>query len=117
MSRQQPDLILDKNKIARQGLIIRHLVLPGQVNDSIKILNWIKKNIPNSCVLSLMSQFYPCFNTPVEFRRKITPSEYEEVVTIAQQLEFEQIYIQPELCLDDTHLIPDFKLKNPFRWE
>lgn len=117
MSRQQPDLILDKNKSAQRGLIIRHLVLPGQGNDSIKILNWIKKNIPNSYGLSLMSQFYPCFKTPVEFRRKISPAEYEEVVKIAQKLEFEQIFIQPELFLDDRHVIPDFKLENPFRWE
>ncbi len=117
MSRQQPDLILDKNKAAHQGLIIRHLILPGQVNDSIKILNWIKENISNSFGLSLMSQFYPCFKTPLEFRKKISPHEYKQVLDTAQKLEFKQMYIQPDLFSDDRHLIPDFKLKNPFRWE
>jgi putative pyruvate formate lyase activating enzyme len=117
MSRQQPELILDRNKTVQQGLIIRHLVLPGQINDSKNILNWIKKNISNSFGLSLMSQFYPCFRTPLEFRRKISSYEYEQVLETAQKLAFKQMYIQPALFPDDRHLIPDFKQKNPFGWE
>ncbi|MCD6516976.1 MAG: hypothetical protein J7L72_06115 [Candidatus Aminicenantes bacterium] len=117
MSRQQPELVLDRGKTAQRGLIIRHLILPGQVNDSIKILNWIKENISNSFGLSLMSQFYPCFKTPLEFQKKISPYEYKQVLETAQMLEFKEMYIQPDLFSDNRHLIPDFKLKNPFRWE
>ena len=117
MSSQQSNLVIDKNKTARQGLIVRHLVLPGQVNDSLHILNWIKKITPRSSALSLMSQFDPCFKTPPEFQRRITHTEYKRVLDAAEKLKFEQIYIQPELFSDDRHLIPDFKLKNPFKWE
>jgi len=117
MSRQQPDLVFNQQNIAQKGLIIRHLVLPGHVNDSINILYWIKNNITNSFGLSLMSQFYPCFKTPPEFQRKITAEEYKKVLDTAQELEFEQIYIQHELFSEESHLIPDFGLENPFRWE
>ncbi len=42
---QQPDLVLDDGGIARRGLIIRHLVLPGQAEDSIRILDWIAESL------------------------------------------------------------------------
>jgi putative pyruvate formate lyase activating enzyme len=117
MSSQQPNLVINKHNIAKKGLIIRHLVLPGQVKETLHILNWIKKNISNSFGLSLMSQFYPCFKTPPEFQRKITKEEYKRVLCAAEKLGFEQIFIQPELFSGDRHLIPDFKLNNPFTWK
>ncbi len=117
MSTQQPELILNQNSIAQKGLIIRHLVIPGKVQDTINILKWIKQNISNSFGLSLMSQFYPCFKTPPEFQKKVTPNEYEKAVNAAQKLGFECLYVQPELFSDNDHLIPDFKQKSPFTWE
>jgi putative pyruvate formate lyase activating enzyme len=117
MSSQQSNLVFDKHQIAKYGLIIRHLVLPGQTNDTINILKWIKKNISGSIGLSLMSQFYPCYKTPPEFQRKITHEEYQRVLHAAHDLGFEQIFIQPELFSDDSHLIPDFKRENPFKWD
>jgi len=117
MASQQPHLVFNKNETAQKGLIIRHLVLPGQVSDTLNILNWIKKNIPLSIGLSLMSQFYPCFKTPPDFQRKITQKEYKIVLQRAQELDFRYIYSQPELFSDDSHLIPDFKQENPFKWK
>jgi len=117
MSRQQYNLILDKHGVAQKGLVIRHLVLPGQTADTKNILKWIKKNISNSYGLSLMGQFYPCYKTPPEFQRKITRQEYKKVLHTAQKIGFTQIYFQPELFSDESHLIPDFKQDNPFKWE
>ncbi|MFW6124181.1 MAG: radical SAM protein [Acidobacteriota bacterium] len=117
MSDQQPNLIFNDHEIIQQGLIIRHLILPGQVNDTLHILKWIKENISNSFGISLMSQFHPCFKTPPEFQRKITQEEYKKIIRTANNFGFEQIYTQPELFSDDGHLIPDFKLKNPFQCE
>lgn len=117
MADQQPHLKLEENETAQKGLIIRHLVLPGQVSNTLNILNWIKENIPLSIGLSLMSQFYPCFKTPPEFQRKITKKEYEKVLRIAQELGFKYIYAQPELFSDNRHLIPDFNHQNPFERE
>lgn len=114
---QQPDLILDEQEIARSGLIIRHLVLPGHTADSIKVLEWIATNLSTSVGLSLMSQYHPCFKAPAELRREITAEEYRQVMNRALELGFEHLFLQPEPFEDDEHLVPDFRRKNPFRWK
>ncbi len=114
---QQPELILDEEEIARQGLIIRHLVLPGQTEDSLTLLEWIKQNLSPSICLSLMSQYYPCFKAPEEIRRPLTRDEYELVIKKAEDLGFESLFIQPISFGPDDHLVPDFNLPDPFRWE
>ncbi|MBC7360978.1 MAG: radical SAM protein [Candidatus Aminicenantes bacterium] len=114
---QQPDLVLDENEIAHKGLIIRHLVLPGSPEDSIKVLEWIAENLSTSVGLSLMSQYHPCFKAPVELQREITREEYRKVMNRALELGFENLFLQPEPFLTEEHLIPDFRRKNPFRWK
>ncbi|MBC7364268.1 MAG: radical SAM protein [Candidatus Aminicenantes bacterium] len=114
---QQPDLILDDQEIARAGLIIRHLVLPGQTDDSIRVLEWIANNLSTSVGLSLMSQYHPCFKAPTELRREITAEEYRQVMNRALELGFEHLFLQPEPFEEDEHLVPDFRRKNPFRWK
>ncbi|MBD3414187.1 MAG: radical SAM protein [Candidatus Aminicenantes bacterium] len=117
MSIQQPDLILDESGIAQKGLIVRHLLIPGEVDDSLRLLDWVKENLPNTIGISLMSQFYPCFKTPPEYRKKITADEYEKAVRAAKQSGFRHLFVQPELFSDLKHLIPDFSQKNPFQWD
>jgi len=114
---QQPDLILDENEVARQGLIIRHLVLPGSVDDSIEVLEWIARNLSTSVGLSLMSQYHPCFKAPPELQRELMGGEYRKVMNRAQELGFENLFLQPEPFLTEEHLVPDFRRKNPFHWK
>jgi len=114
---QQPDLLIDDRQIARQGLIIRHLVLPGSAQDSIKILEWIANNLSPSVGLSLMSQYHPCYQAPAEIQREITRSEYQIVMNRALELGFDNLFFQPEPFQEDEHLIPDFRRQNPFRWK
>jgi len=114
---QQPDLILDGNQVARAGLIIRHLVLPGCSDDSIEVLEWIGRNLSKSVGLSLMSQYHPCFRAPAEIQREITSEEYRKVMSRALALGLEDLFLQPEPFLTDEHLVPDFRRKNPFPWK
>ncbi|MGB9835184.1 MAG: radical SAM protein [Candidatus Saccharicenans sp.] len=114
---QQPDLILDERDIAQKGLIIRHLVLPGHTDDSIRVLEWIAENLSTSVGLSLMSQYHPCYKAPAELRREITAEEYRTVMKRAIELGFENLFLQPEPFETDEHLVPDFRRKNPFRWK
>jgi putative pyruvate formate lyase activating enzyme len=117
MYSQQPELVLSDEEIAQKGLIIRHLVLPGQVEDSLAILEWVQKNLSTSVCLSLMSQYHPCFRAPEEIQRALTPREYKQIIERALELGFENLFIQPEPFKADEHLIPDFNLKDPFRWK
>jgi len=114
---QQPDLILDGDGIARQGLIIRHLILPGHADDSLAVLDWIAQKLPTTTALSLMSQYRPCHLAPEDIRRPLSAEEYRLVVAGARRLGFENLFIQPESFRPDEHLLPDFDLPDPFRWK
>lgn len=117
MHRQQPELIISEKEIARRGLIIRHLVLPGQTDDSLAILSWIARNLSSSVCLSLMSQYRPCFKAPREIQRSLFPGEYQRVVAKAEEFGFEMMFIQPEPFAPTEHLVPDFNLEQPFKWK
>ena len=117
MNRQQPELILNQDDIASQGLILRHLVLPGQSQDSLKVLEWAAENLSPTIGLSLMSQYYPCFQAPANMQRSISSKEYHRVLDFAQILEIENLFIQPEPFSEGENLIPDFTREEPFKWK
>jgi putative pyruvate formate lyase activating enzyme len=114
MYRQVGDLELDDEGNAKEGLIIRHLILPGCKEESCAILEWIAANISTRVCLSLMSQFHPCKNVPDEINRGILQEEYNYVLAKAEELGFENVYIQPYTFSSKEHLIPDFDRDNPF---
>lgn len=114
MSCQQLGLLLDRRGIARQGIIIRHLVLPGQVSESLALLKWLARELSTAVSLSLMSQYHPCFRAPQELQRPLRPEEYQEVVAKAEELGFENIFVQPDVFGPEEHLVPDFNRVDPF---
>lgn len=109
MKRQCPENIFDEKGIMRKGLIVRHLVLPKNTNQTIKILDFIKENLGTDTAISLMAQYTPfgeVENFP-ELQRRITSREYEKVLSYAENLGFETIYTQsPEAATED--FIPKF---------
>ncbi len=116
MHRQQPEFIVDRKWIARKGLILRHLLLPGHEEDSLRLISWIGENLDSSICLSLMSQYRPCFKAPQEIQRKVDPLKYRKVVEKALSLNLATLFIQPEPFIEEEHLIPDFSLEDPFQW-
>jgi putative pyruvate formate lyase activating enzyme len=113
---QRPVVLLDNLDIAREGLIIRHLLLPGQTEDSLAILEWLARELSTVVSLSLMSQFRPCFRTPPELNRQLYKQEYQRVLARAEDLGFENVFIQPATFPSGEHLVPDFDLEAPFNW-
>jgi putative pyruvate formate lyase activating enzyme len=116
MSCQQPALVIDEQGIARRGLIVRHLLLPGQSEDSLAVLDWLAAVFGSHIAVSLMSQYRPCYQAPEELRRPLSPEEYGRVLARAKELEFERMFVQPETFGPEDHLFPDFDLAEPFRW-
>jgi putative pyruvate formate lyase activating enzyme len=115
---QQPDLELDDRDAARRGLIIRHLVLPGQAEDSRAVLEWIAASLtPAAVPISLMSQYHPCHQAPLELQRGLPAEEYRSVLERARELGFETLFLQPEVFAPGDHLIPDFRRVRPFLWK
>ena len=65
-----------KDNLLRQGLIIRHLVLPNEIDNSLKVIDHIAENFPDR-IVSVMSQFTPTAKSSI--KRKLTPLEYKIV--------------------------------------
>jgi putative pyruvate formate lyase activating enzyme len=116
MYAQVGDLVLDEEGNAQRGIIIRHLVLPGYVDESCAILEWIAGNLSTRVCVSIMSQFSPCTTVPDEINRRITRQEYETVLRRAKALGFENLYLQPFTFQPGDHLLPDFDRDDPFSW-
>lgn len=116
MVRQVGNVLETENGIARQGIIIRHLVLPGSITNSMRVLDLIKEHLSTSVPVSIMAQYepIPLVTTHPLLQRKITNLEYETVVNYAVDLGFEYIFIQDSN--DERTLIPDFERNDPFAW-
>ncbi len=102
-----------ENEVAKRGIIIRHLVLPGRLANSREVFRLIKKEISTSVAISLMSQYTPTVKVRSHplLNRRITASEYQQVLDYALDLGFENLFIQ-EVSEDD--LMPDFNSDKPF---
>jgi putative pyruvate formate lyase activating enzyme len=88
MLEQVGHLEIDENGLAKKGLLIRHLVLPGEVENSKKVLDFIAHDISCDTYISLMSQYHKAYRA-AEFEnlnRKLKHSEYEQVLEHADKL-------------------------------
>ena len=87
MHRNVGDLIVDQDNIAQRGLIVRHLVLPGNISGSLRIIDFIVENLSKNAYVNIMDQYRPCHEAYMykELSRSITAKEYQEVVDYALQ--------------------------------
>lgn len=110
-------LWLDDDGDAVRGLIIRHLVLPGYVENSKAVLRWIASELSPSVHISLMAQYYPTpevRNHP-SLGRTLHPDEYAEVVEEFERLGFYRGWVQE--LESERHYRPDFDQDHPFEME
>ena len=107
-------LSLDENGRAERGLLIRHLVLPGHVEESKKVLRTIAEELSPGVHLSLMSQYHPTSNVLNHpfLNRSLYKEEYDEVVTEMERLGFRNGWIQD--MDSNLNYRPDFRKENPF---
>ena len=98
---------LDENGIIKKGLIIRHLVLPNNIENSKKVLKWIKENIDNKVYVSIMAQYFPTYKakTSNTLNRKLNFEEWQEIQNYIEELGFENGYIQ-ELGENEEEYVP-----------
>ncbi len=110
MHRQQPKTIIE-NGIIQKGLIIRHLILPANVEESKNILLWIKENLPSDTFVSLMNQYTPYgkIDGIKELNRRLTTAEYNKVVDFFLEIGLENGFVQ-EKSSAKTDFIPDFDM-------
>ena len=111
MHRQQSENIFNDEGILEKGLIIRHLCLPSNVEESKNILLWIKNNLPEDTLISLMSQYTPFgrANQYKEINRRLMTSEYQKVVDYFFSIGLKNGFMQ-EKSSAKTEYIPKFDL-------
>jgi putative pyruvate formate lyase activating enzyme len=113
MVRQVGDDLELENEVAKRGIIVRHLVLPGKIENSKEVLRLIKKEVSTSVPISLMSQYTPVAKVKHHplLGRRISKDEYKQVLDFALKLGFKNLFIQE---VNDYMLTPDFERENPF---
>ncbi len=79
-----------EGELLKEGLVIRHLVLPGHADESMKALSWVEENIPQA-IISLMFQYQPYFKAGLypEINRRVNDVEYRQVRDFLEGLELE----------------------------
>ena len=106
MVAQTGPVVWQGDKIVK-GVIIRHLILPGQINNSLGVLDWIGENFKKGEVLvSLMRQYTPMPGMPAPFDRTITEEEYDAVLSWMMLNDLDGF--TQEATAADIHYIPDF---------
>jgi putative pyruvate formate lyase activating enzyme len=107
-------LITDENGRAESGLLIRHLVLPGNAEESKKVLQSIVEELSPGVYLSLMSQYHPTEQVKQHplLNRLLYKAEYEAVVEVMESLGFRNGWVQD--MDSNLNYRPDFSKENPF---
>jgi putative pyruvate formate lyase activating enzyme len=88
MHRQVGDLKLDENGLAKRGVLVRHLVMPGNIAGTESVVAFLARELSPDTFINLMAQYHPAgkvsnnmFN---EINRCVTRQEYSEAVNIAR---------------------------------
>ena len=90
-----------------RGTVIRHLILPGHVDNSLRVLDWIGETFaPGQVLVSLMRQYTPMGNLPAPFDRRVTEEEYQAVLSWMYLNDLDGFTQEAESA--DRGFIPDF---------
>lgn len=106
---------LDDEERMKRGLMVRHLVLPGELESTRDVLSWFSRNLKGRATLSLMTQYTPVL-IPGEHRpipdRQLNSRESEEILEMLEEFGINDGFVQDLLPGDDW--LPDFRQSNPF---
>ncbi len=112
MHRQQPKPVFDEDGMMKCGIIARHLLLPGHVAETKKVIKYLYKTYGDDIYISIMNQFTPVrkIDKYPNLNRSVTEREYNKVIDYAIELGVENAFIQEgETCKES--FIPEFNLE------
>jgi len=112
MVRQKPSCEFDADMM-KQGVIVRNLLLPGHVNNSKKVIEYVYSKYGDKVYISIMNQYTPMHSIDImkPLDRNVTKREYERLIDYALYLGINNAYIQ-EGDVASESFIPDFEKKN-----
>ena len=100
----------DVNGVMERGVLIRHLVLPNYIENSKKVLEWIKQNLPDDIYVSVMAQYFPTYKAKEDekINRKLSFEEWNEIEDFVQEIGIENGFIQ-ELGEHEEEYVPKWE--------
>ena len=112
MYRQTGDFEFDDSGMFKKGVIIRHLIMPGLVENSLKVIDYVSKRFaPGQVLFGLMRQYIPCGavseNSFAEINRRVSDEEYQVIEDALFASGIEDGYVQDESSASDE-FIPRF---------
>lgn len=113
MFRQTGPYTLDDNGLLERGTVIRHLILPDNLDNTRRVIDWVSAHFsPGDVLFSLMSQFTPTKAAKKfpELQRRLTQGEYDTACAYLEDSTIEDGFFQ-ELSSSDEEYIPDFDLQ------
>lgn len=111
MVRQKPKCIFDKNGNIISGVIVRHLIIPGNTADSKKVLKYLYDNYKNNIFYSIMNQFTPVRDCKYnELNRTLEETEYDQVIDYAWDIGIRNAFVQDDKTQSDS-FIPKWDYK------
>lgn len=111
MVKQTCEPVFDENGIMRRGVIVRHLMLPGHLDDTKNVLRFLYENYGGSIWISIMNQYTPMCSDPrfPELSRTVSDEEYNEAIDFACELGIENAFVQEGGTVGES-FIPPFDL-------
>lgn len=109
MFRQTPTAVFDpKTGLMQRGIIVRHLMLPGQAADSKKILRYLHTTYGDAIYISIMNQYTPLAGVSEipELNRKVAPEEYRRVLDFADRIGIENGFMQEDGTAAESFIPP-----------
>ena len=109
MFRQTPAAVFDSGTgLMRRGIIVRHLMLPGQAADSKKILRYLHTTYGDAIYISIMNQYTPLAGVSglPELNRRVTPEEYRRVLDFADRIGIENGLMQEDGTAAESFIPP-----------
>lgn len=109
MFRQTPVAVFDPHTgLMQRGIIVRHLLLPGQAADSKKILRYLHTTYGNTIYISIMNQYTPLAGVSQipGLNRKVTPEEYRRVLDFADRIGIENGFMQEDGTAAESFIPP-----------
>lgn len=99
----------NENGTIKKGLIIRHLILPNNIDNTKNVLKWIKENLPRKTYISIMAQYFPTYKVLdcSVLNRQISEEELQIVKNYLYELEFENGYFQ-DIEKNELKYVPKF---------
>lgn len=102
----------DKDGNLVSGIIVRHLVLPGHIEDSKKVLKYLYDKYQNNIIYSIMNQYTPIRKLDIpNLNRKVSKEEYDNLIDYAYNLGIRECFVQEEESQSES-FIPNFKGDN-----